>query len=134
MQACHGPSPIPKRLLGVYFGCSPCCYRCIRTHLRSVASAVSGVLKDSDSTMYFPSLDTAQSGGVGSPAGSSPRHGAISQGFRVGFQASSKLRSTQHNFKSAQLHSEVIQSYLESELALRQVLGPFTEQQLPGNK
>ncbi len=56
----------------------------------------------------------------------------ISQGFRVGFKATSKLRSAKTNFPSVQHHSEVVKKYLDAELALGRMLGPFDPQQLPG--
>ena len=49
----------------------------------------------------------------------------LQQGFRIGFNYSSKLRSATVNMGSASQHPKVISSYLEKELQLGRMLGPF---------
>ncbi len=53
-------------------------------------------------------------------------------GFRIGFKASSPLRSARQNICSASQHPQVVQKYLDKELALGRVLGPFKPSQVPG--
>ena len=49
----------------------------------------------------------------------------LSHGFRIGFNRSCSLRSASANMASAQLHPEVISEYLQKELSLGRMLGPF---------
>ena len=46
-------------------------------------------------------------------------------GFRIGFKHGSPLKSPEANMSSANQHPEVSQKYLEKELSLGQMLGPF---------
>lgn len=48
-------------------------------------------------------------------------------GFRIGFDRRAHLRSAQSNMESAGLHPEVISKYLETELSLNRMLGPFQD-------
>ena len=54
----------------------------------------------------------------------------IREGFRVGFDRRSPLKSAARNLQSAQEHPEVIQQYLEKECSLGRMLGPFTKEEL----
>ena len=54
----------------------------------------------------------------------------IREGFRVGFDRRSPLKSAARNLQSAQEHPEVIQQYLEKECSLGCMLGPFTKEEL----
>ncbi len=56
----------------------------------------------------------------------------IAQVFRVGFKPHSRLRSAKRNFTSVEQHPEVVQKYLDLEITLGRVLGPFDEQQVLG--
>ena len=49
----------------------------------------------------------------------------LTQGFRIGFNRAHPLRSASANMGSAYLHPEVISSYLQRELSLGRMLGPF---------
>ena len=48
----------------------------------------------------------------------------IREGFRVGFNRSSPLRSAKSNMKSAAEHPEVVSRYLSEEVKEGRVLGP----------
>ena len=50
----------------------------------------------------------------------------LRSGFRVGFQYGSPLKSATANMPSAQLHPEVVQSYLQEELSKGRMLGPVS--------
>ena len=50
----------------------------------------------------------------------------IREGFRVGFNRSSPLRSAKSNMKSAAEHPEVVSRYLSEEVKEGRVLGPFS--------
>ena len=50
----------------------------------------------------------------------------LNEGFRVGFDRSTPLRSAQSNMHSAREHPEVIQSYLDKECSMGRMLGPFS--------
>ena len=54
-------------------------------------------------------------------------------GFRIGFDHSSPLKSASSNMVSAHLHPEVVTAYLQKQLSLGRMLGPFnsTEVQQP---
>ena len=52
----------------------------------------------------------------------------LQNGFRIGFKYGSPLRSSPKNMLSAIQHPEVITSYLQTELSLNRMLGPFTEE------
>lgn len=49
----------------------------------------------------------------------------LEQGFRIGFKRGSPLRSSSANMHSANLHPEVITTYLQKEISLGRMLGPF---------
>ena len=49
----------------------------------------------------------------------------LTTGFRVGFKYGSPLRSSTANMQSANLHPEVITAYLQKEISLGRMLGPF---------
>ena len=52
--------------------------------------------------------------------------GGLRTGFRIGFdRSSSPLRSTATNMPSASQHPDVIMGYIEKELSLSRMLGPF---------
>ena len=51
----------------------------------------------------------------------------IVHGFRIGFQCGSLLRSATTNMDSAQQHPKVISEYLQKELSLGRMLGPFSD-------
>ena len=51
-------------------------------------------------------------------------HG-LTHGFRVGFNRATVLQSASSNMLSAQLHPEVITKYIQTELSLGRMLGPF---------
>ena len=55
----------------------------------------------------------------------------ISNGFRVGFSPSHKLKSATNNKPSAQQHAAVVDEYLAYEVSLGRVAGPFTSPPLP---
>lgn len=55
----------------------------------------------------------------------------ISNGFRVGFSPSHKLKSATNNKPSAQQHAAVVDEYLAHEVSLGRVAGPFTSPPLP---
>ena len=50
----------------------------------------------------------------------------ISNGFRVGFSPSHKLKSAKNNKPSALQHAAVVDEYLAHEVSLGRVAGPFT--------
>ena len=56
----------------------------------------------------------------------------LREGFCVGFNRSSPLKSAARNMHSAQKHPEVIQQYLDKECSLGRMLGPFREEELAG--
>ena len=49
----------------------------------------------------------------------------LSNGFRIGFNRGAALQSASSDMASAQLHPEVIIDYLQKELSLGCMLGPF---------
>ena len=49
----------------------------------------------------------------------------LSHGFRIGFNRSTSLQSATANMPLATLHTEVITKYLQKELSLGRMLGPF---------
>ena len=56
----------------------------------------------------------------------------LSKGFRIGFDNSSiRLKSARSNLQSAQLHPDVVDKYLQAEIALTCVAGPFPLVDLP---
>jgi len=55
----------------------------------------------------------------------------ISNGFRVGFSLSHKLKSAKKNKPSALQHAAVVDEYLAHEVSLGRVAGPFTSPPLP---
>ena len=77
-----------------------------------------------------PLLSSAMSGSIGkSPRSSISRYicEGIAHGFRIGFQCSSPLRSATTNMDSARQHPIVISEYLQKELSLGRMLGPFSD-------
>ena len=54
----------------------------------------------------------------------------IMEGFRVGLNRRSPLKTAACNLQSAREHPEVIQQYLEKECSLGRMLGPFTKEKL----
>ncbi len=50
----------------------------------------------------------------------------LRQGFRIGFQPGSPLRSASANMKSAYDHPSIVTAYLQKECSLGRMLGPFT--------
>lgn len=55
----------------------------------------------------------------------------ISNGFRVGFSPSHKLKSAKNNKPSALQHAAVVDEYLANAVSLGRVAGPFTSPPLP---
>ena len=55
----------------------------------------------------------------------------ISNGFRVGFSPSHKLKSAKNNKPSALQHAAVVDEYLAHEVSLGRVAGPFTSPPFP---
>ena len=55
----------------------------------------------------------------------------LREGFRLGFKWDSPLRSTRSNMQPARLHPQIITDYLQKELSLGRVLGPFTADEVP---
>ena len=53
----------------------------------------------------------------------------IQHGFRIGFQHGSPLKSTGANMDSARQHPHIITEYLQKELSLGRMLGPFKDTQ-----
>ena len=53
----------------------------------------------------------------------------IKFGFRIGFQWGSPLSSASSNMESARQHPAVISEYLQKELSMGRMLGPFTNTQ-----
>ena len=51
----------------------------------------------------------------------------LEQGFRVGFQRGSPLKSAARNLVSASLHPEAVNEFIAKELSLGRLLGPFQE-------
>ena len=51
----------------------------------------------------------------------------LEQGFRVGFQRGSPLKSAARNLVSASLHPEAVNEFIVKELSLGRLLGPFQE-------
>ena len=51
----------------------------------------------------------------------------LEQGFRIGFQRGSPLKSAQSNLGSASSHPEVVSEFIENERSLGRLLGPFPE-------
>ena len=49
----------------------------------------------------------------------------IREGFRIGFDRRSPLKSSSRNMQSALVHPEVIQTYIDKECSLGRMLGPF---------
>ena len=54
----------------------------------------------------------------------------IEHGFRIGFQRDSPLRSATINMESARQHPDIISKYLQKELSLGRMLGPFSSTKL----
>ena len=52
-------------------------------------------------------------------------HKGLSFGFRIGLNRSSKLKSASTNMHSAFEHQQVITEYLQKELSVGRMLGPF---------
>ena len=52
----------------------------------------------------------------------------LCQGFRIGFNYSSPLRSATTNMESARQHPEIISDYLAKEESLGRMLGPFSKE------
>jgi len=56
----------------------------------------------------------------------------ILQGLRIGFSYSSvPIKSSRQNLKGAHSHPEVVDGYLQAEVSLRRVAGPFSPSILP---
>ncbi len=55
----------------------------------------------------------------------------LTEGFRTGHRRVYPLRSATSNMPSAFQHPEVIDDYLQTELSLGRMLGPFTHSQIP---
>ena len=55
----------------------------------------------------------------------------LQNGFRIGFQWESPLRSATANMESAWQHPEVIQEYIDKEISKGRMLGPFTPDLCP---
>ena len=55
----------------------------------------------------------------------------IQEGFRIGFQRSNPLRSATANMPSAAAHPEVVSRYIDNELVLGRMLGPFPSDWAP---
>ena len=55
----------------------------------------------------------------------------LREGFRIGFKRDSPLRSARSNMQSARLHPQIITDYLQKELSLGRMLGPFTAAEVP---
>ena len=51
----------------------------------------------------------------------------LRQGFRIGYHRGGKLKSAGANLGSADEHPEIISEYLQKELELGCMLGPFKE-------
>ena len=51
----------------------------------------------------------------------------LRHGFGIGFNRSSLLKSASANMESARQHPNIITEYLQNELSLGRMLGPFTE-------
>jgi len=51
----------------------------------------------------------------------------LRQGFRIGFQYGSPLKSATSNMDSTRLHPEVITQYIADELRRGRMLGPFPQ-------
>ena len=58
----------------------------------------------------------------------------ITEGFQIGYsdRISQGLRSSKKNLEGAIQHSEVVGEYLDKEMTLSRVAGPFTKAHLPG--
>ena len=54
-------------------------------------------------------------------------HRGLCFGFRIGFDRSSKLKSADTNMHSAFEHQQVVTEYLQKELSMGRMLGPFDE-------
>ncbi len=52
----------------------------------------------------------------------------LRQGFRIGFQRHVPLRSAKHNLPSVQEHPEVVQHYIDDELAKDRFVGPISDE------
>ncbi len=57
----------------------------------------------------------------------------LTEGFRIGHRRVQPLRSATRNMPSAFQHPEVIDNYLQTELSLGRMLGPFLHNQVPPN-
>ena len=53
----------------------------------------------------------------------------IREGFRIGFNRNSPLKSASQNMQSARDHPEVIQQYIDNECSLGRMMGPFGAQE-----
>ena len=49
----------------------------------------------------------------------------ISNGFKIGFNSSVNLKSAKTNLHSAILHPEVVDEYIQNELSLGRISGPY---------
>ena len=56
----------------------------------------------------------------------------LRHGFRLGFNHTIHLKSASGNMSSAFLNPQVIDNYLQSEVQMGRVAGPFLEPPLPG--
>ena len=56
----------------------------------------------------------------------------ISEGFRIGFDHSQKLRSAKRNMRSATEHPDIVQKYLCEEMQEGRVAGPFQPGEVTG--
>ena len=58
----------------------------------------------------------------------------LSEGFRIGFDYASPitLKSAKTNMQSARLHAEVVDDYLQTEISLGHVAGPFLAEAIRG--
>ena len=56
----------------------------------------------------------------------------ITQGFRIGFSYGSQpLKGAKRNLEGALSHQEVVENYLQTEVSLRRVAGPYSTTSLP---
>ena len=56
----------------------------------------------------------------------------IEHGFNVGFDHTSSLHSASSNMQSARSHTEVVSQYVEGEVAVGRIFGPFPRNAIPG--
>ena len=55
----------------------------------------------------------------------------IQEGFRIGFTKPTSLKSAKRNLKGAREHPDVVSDYLETELSLGRIAGPFPPAAVP---